>query len=239
MRCADINSIFGKIIFSIILAVFSFYSVYKNGNYRLRYVLLAMGTAYMAFSSTRSLSLFIICGVIPLSFYFKNLELPEFKNKKDKKTLFIRIILIILILFVIIIGSFKILKDRSTTISANQEIAECVNYLDNLEKLDIDNMRIYTGYNDGGYLEYRGYKVYLDPRAEVFLKSNNDKYDIFKEYYQLQKGKLYYKDVLNKYNFTYLLVADNDILYEYLDYDENYKLIYSSNSYKIYENKSN
>jgi hypothetical protein len=52
----------------------------------------------------------------------------------------------------------------------------------------------------------------------------------------VQSGKLYYKEVLDKYNFTHLLVLNKDILNTYLPYDENYKVIYASQYYKIFEN---
>ena len=41
--------------------------------------------------------------------------------------------------------------------------------------LSKNDLKIYAGYNDGGYVEFRGYKSYLDPRAEVLLKNNNGK----------------------------------------------------------------
>jgi hypothetical protein len=112
------------------------------------------------------------------------------------------------------------------------ELAENADFL---EKLNDGSMRVYTGYNYGGYMEFRGFKVYIDGRAEVFLKSNNKKDDIFKEYYKLEHSRLYYKEVLNKYDFDYLLVSDDETVYYYLDYDTDYKLIHSSSHYRIYE----
>ena len=43
-----------------------------------------------------------------------------------------------------------------------------VEYLEKLGKQEYDNY--IRDINDGGYLEFRGFKVYIDPRAEVFLK---------------------------------------------------------------------
>jgi hypothetical protein len=229
MKCADINSISGKLIFaSIFLASFSFYA-YRKGKHRIRFCLLFLGTAYLALSPVRSFSLFIICGILPMSFYFRNFKVKiEYKN--DKKTLLIRRVLIVLLtaatIFLVIIRTKNIMDIY------HQDLVSNVDYL---ETIADKNIKLYTGYNDGGYLEFRGYKVYMDARAEVFLKSNSKKKDIFKEYYQLQKGEIYYVDVLNKYDFDYLLVDESDILYHYLDYDSSYKLIHSSSNYKIYK----
>jgi len=100
-----------------------------------------------------------------------------------------------------------------------------------------DGMVLYTGYNDGGYAEFMGYKPYIDPRAEVFVKKNNHKADVMKEYYELQFGALYYKDVLERYGFTHLLVAKGDILIMYLPHDSAYEKIYEDDVYQIYRLK--
>ena len=39
---------------------------------------------------------------------------------------------------------------------------------------------VFTSFNDGGYVEFQRYRAYIDPGAEVFLKINNKKEDIYK-----------------------------------------------------------
>jgi len=228
MQCADINSFFGKIIFSTILIVLISFIVYRKGNYRIRFYLLALGTIYMTLSSVRSFPLFIMCGVTPMSYYFKDVKIEQ---KNDERTLKIRKVLIFYLVTVLLVGSL-IIYNKEPEITRQQNIMSSVEYL---EKLDDKNIRLYTGYNDGGYLEFRGFKVYIDPRADVFLKSNNNKDDIFIECYKLEHGEIFYKEVLLKYDFDFLLVSDNEILYNYLDYDSDYRLAFSSNHYKIFE----
>jgi hypothetical protein len=234
MAPANINSALGKLIFATIFLTFFSFFVYKKGSYKLRYYLLGLGTAYMAISSVRNYSFFIICGIIPLSYFFKDIDIKKFKNKNDRRTLFIRKVLIVLIAVVATFAIFY--HNRGNLNTQQQDLVKSVDYLEKLNKSDV---KLYTGFNEGGYLEFRGFKVYIDSRADVFLKSNNKKYDIMKEFEELHSGKIYYKDVLNRYNFNYLLIAKDDILYNYLDYDEEYKLIYSSSYYKIYEHINN
>ncbi len=57
------------------------------------------------------------------------------------------------------------------------------------------------------------------------------------EYFSLQTGKLYYKDVLNRYGFTHLIVPKNDILHAYLPNDADYRLTYDDGEYAVYERK--
>jgi hypothetical protein len=230
MHCTDINSPFGKIVFFTFLMLIISFIIYKKGNYRLRFLLLALGTAYLALSSIRSFPLFVICGIIPMSFYFKDFAIKNIKSKNDKKTLLIRKVLIVFL--AVMIGSVCFYKFNEPKDTGVQELTGNADFLENLNN---GNMKLYTGYNYGGYMEFRGFKVYIDGRAEVFLKSNNKKDDIFKEYYKLEHGRIYYKEVLNKYDFDYLLVSDDEVIYYYLDYDTDYKLIHSSSHYKIYE----
>lgn len=51
------------------------------------------------------------------------------------------------------------------------------------------NDRIFVGYNNGAFLQHRGYrKVYLDGRAELYTKSVNGKKDVLKEYAARSNG---------------------------------------------------
>ncbi len=232
MSPINVNTFLGKLMLMTVLLVYLSFVIFKNKSSKLRYYLLAIGTTYMTFSSVRNYSIFIICSIIPLSYYFKDFNFNKFENKNDKKTLFIRKILISLLVVLVVVILIFINNIKSN--SAHQDLVKCVNYLDRYNKSDI---KLYTGFNDGGYLEFRGFKVYIDPRADVFLKSNNKTYDIMKEFVELYSGKIYYKTVLDKYNFNFLLVEKNDILYNYLDHDKDYKLIYSSGTYKVYQLK--
>jgi hypothetical protein len=230
MHSADINSLLGKIIFCTIFLIFFIIFIYRKGRYKLRYYLLTFGTAYMAISAVRSYAILIICGLIPLSYYLKDYKMKTIEIKNDKRTLLIRKILVVLLAVLII---FVIFQKNKFIDNEHKDLIKSVDFLDKFNKAEV---KLYTGYNDGGYLEFRGFKVYLDPRAEVFLKTNNKKYNIMKEFALMQSGQRYYKEVLDNYNFTHLLVSKNDILNTYLPYDENYKIIYSSDYYKIFEN---
>ena len=107
-----------------------------------------------------------------------------------------------------------------------------VQYL--LENADPETTVLYTGYNTGGYAEYMGFRSYIDPRAEVFVKKNNGKEDVMLEYYRLQNGDSYYKDFLDKYRFTHLMVSGSDALSVYLPHDDDYEMVYEDSKYRIY-----
>jgi len=234
MMPADINTPSGKFIFGAFLLLLAIYMLKKNRSTRLRYALLPLGTAILALSSARSFALFAACGVFPIAYFLKDVAIPEGKIKSKQNVLRLRVVLIALV--VLVAGGIFVQRVvNAVQLGESPTVAQAVAYLSEHESKD--GMVLYTGYNDGGYAEFMGYKPYIDPRAEVFVKKNNHKADVMKEYYELQFGALYYKDVLERYGFTHLLVAKGDILIMYLPHDSAYEKIYEDDVYQIYRLK--
>ena len=81
-------------------------------------------------------------------------------------------------------------------------------------------------------MEFRGYKPYLDPRAEVVLEANNGKEDILAEYIDLREGRKDKKEFLEKYQFDYLVVrGEYDPLY--MDEIEGFEKIFEVGGEKL------
>jgi hypothetical protein len=232
MGAANINDTFGKIIFAAFLTVGAVYLLYRAGKTRLRYVLLTGGTAVLTLSSMRSFSFFILCAVFPLAYYLKDLRPLPRRSQPKNGTVLLRSVLIVLITAAISYGVFGTYAANAASNFVPESAAAFDRLLGSANR---DDIVLYTGFNDGGYAEYLGLKPYIDPRAEVFVKKNNKKDDIMKEYVLLQTGSVYYKDFLDKYGFTHLLVAKTDILYTYLPHDEAYRTIYEDGLYAVFE----
>jgi hypothetical protein len=73
----------------------------------------------------------------------------------------------------------------------------------------------------------------------VFFKVNNLVDDTFIEYYYLINGKINGEEFLNKYNFSYLVVSNDEYLYNYLDNNSNYQLVLESNNRCLFKKISN
>lgn len=207
----------------IFVVLLSFY--YNKGHNKIRLFFLFMGTLYLALSHYRGIMFFMFSFIICLSYNFKDCY-EENLIIKNKKIDYICYIIIIILFLGLGIYSIRMEKEEKL------DLYHIASFLD--KEKDIYDKDVYTSYEDGSYLEYRGFKCYIDPRAEVFLKKNNKKEDYMKEYYDLQKGKLNYNTFLNKYNFDYLVINETkDILRNYLDKD--YKNIFSYGNYIIYK----
>lgn len=232
MQPTNINEAMGMIIFTFILIIILTYCFYRKGNTKIRYFFLTLGTGIMVLSSYRSFPFFIVCSLFSVAYYLKNVNLKVNNTETSPKVLRLRKMLIAAII-VVTLGALFINNNKDDEDSEFNDLNSAVDYI--LENEDTSNVVLYTGYNDGGLTEFRGLPSYIDPRAEVFVKKNNKKDDIMKEYIDMQSGNLYYKSVLDKYNFTHLLVSDKDILSTYLPYDNDYDIIFSNESYKIFK----
>lgn len=233
MQPVDINSTLGKIAIMCMVIIPIIYCSYKKGVKRLRYILLAMGTAYMTMSSYRNLFLFALCAYFPLAEYLKDFEIPVKQNVNPKKTRVIRYTTITLITLLIPLGFYGGYEAAKPKNNEYVLLNETIDYI--YDTTDANDVVLYTGYNTGGMAEFRGIRTYMDARAEVFVKKNNKKADIFEEYIDLKCGNVFYKEVLDKYNFTHLLLTSSDILYTYLQHDRDYKVVYSNEMYTLFE----
>lgn len=219
------SSLFGKIHIFIILIIYILYFKSRK-KIPIRYLLLLFGTTYLAFDTLRGVSLFIIGSFFPLAYLYK--DIPNI----DISKYILKIIKVLIAIILIIISLIIIFIPRNYYPDAKEPIDYLVNnYI-------ISDIKLYTSFSDGSYTVYKGIKCSMDPRAEVFLKKNNHKFDIYKEYYDLQMGIIDYNEYLKKYNFTHLLINKKDYLYNKLEKNSyNYIAIKEYKNYKIYIRK--
>lgn len=219
------SSLFGKIHIFIILIIYILYFKSRK-KIPIRYLLLLFGTTYLAFDTLRGVSLFIIGSFFPLAYLYKdipNIDISKYIPKIIKVLITITLFIISLIIIFIPRNYYPDAK-------------EPIDYLANNYK--ISDIKLYTSFSDGSYAVYKGIKCSMDPRAEVFLKKNNHKFDIYKEYNDLQSGIIDYNEYLKKYNFTHLLINKKDYLYSKLEKNSyNYIFIKEYKNYKIYIRK--
>jgi hypothetical protein len=97
--------------------------------------------------------------------------------------------------------------------------------------------RVYTTYNTGAYFEWHGYTVYIDARAEIYLKKVNRSVDVLKEYKKLQDDPTLsdYKEIKAKYEFDYYWVETGSHMDNFLECDEEYEIVLErEDMYRLY-----
>ena len=218
----NFHEIIGKIfIATIILTYVLHFSKLKDRP--LRYTLLLLGTSYLAFDAIKSFYFFVFCSLFPLAMIFKN------KNNIDKTYSKNYHLFHASLTIVLCIGSlFFIAKPK------DPEILPLIDYLD--QNSNKEEIKLFTDYIDGSYAEYRGYNCYLDPRGEIFLKSNNKKEDIYEEFDQVEHFKINYRDFIDKYMFDYMIVKNESELGYLMKYDSyKYTSVLTTETHTLYK----
>lgn len=219
------------IVFGIIMLTNFLYLIFRKGKYRIRYFLLFYGTLFIGLNSIRALSYFFIVSLFPIALLLKDV-VPDSLNKINVKKRYI--VQCILILFVIVlIGYFSFIFSKEYKyLKLNYYNKEAVDVMDKV----IDNDKEYNAYvsfEAGGYLEFRGYKSYIDSRAEVFIKETNHKKNILKEYNRFESGWVTPKKFAKKYNFDFIFAKHGE-RFAWEDSLDGYVLIYNKNSCKVF-----
>lgn len=228
----------------LILIAFAIYIIYftriiiTKSEFKFVNFYMASGTLLLAINNLRSFW-YIILGVMPLLAMLveecickkiENKEIISENNDKsysaELRTCIIRVIWVTAIL-VIFAGSTQYnYKDCDST------PLKAVEYLDELEK---DDIILFNGFNSGAYLEWCGYKTYMDPRPELFDIRINNKENIVDEYLNLMINNIDFEEFLNKYNFTHIISLDGYAFSYHLSCSDDYSLVVDGEGYKLYE----
>lgn len=216
-----INDIVGKVCLFIIFLIICIYIFYRKSKIKPRYFYLLIGTTFLTFTAYKGLAYLLIGGILPLAYYLRKAFKKD--NTKDEVKPYKYLLnssCLAIIGLVLVIGTDSFIF--------TYKYKEGIDYL--IENNKASDITLYTGFNEGGYPEWKGIKCYIDPRAEVFLKENNKQEDIVEEYYLLQNGELNIEEFLEKYKFSHLLITENDYLYDEMKNIDNYKLVYQNKS---------
>ena len=220
MRIPDIHTFMGIVSYFCLFVVWIGYFLFTKSKIKIRHFLLLLGTTYLTISSRRGLAYFLIAAIYPLAYYFRS----NFYRVRDLPLSFRQSIpLLVAVLFLGIMPIGLILSSDGVLMKYSMQ--EGIDYL--LENEDADQVRLYCAYGECTYAEYMGLKPYMDSRAEVFIKENNQQADILDEMFYLQNYALDYHDFLDKYQFTHLLVTEDDYLYQLLLHDSDYEVFFS------------
>ena len=225
-----------KLGITIILIVFINYIIgikyyQKNKDIKISYLFLLFGSLLLAYHSKKSSVFIIIFGTYYLAYYLRKVKIKQIIEKKSLKTN------IIVISIPIIITTIGIITHK-IDYGYQAGYVTCPSCYTNLEEYSKEHeTKIYATYALGSYLEYLGLKPYIDPRAEVFLKSQNEKEDIFIELYNFQNNIIPKEEFIKKYNFTHILIDYTDLLFQYneiegytqIDGNEKYVKLYIRN----------
>lgn len=190
---------------------------------------MAMGTLYMGMSHQRNLW-YCLFGALPLfAMQLEVIKLRALQNcRKIKKVaqIIMTLVLCIVIFAVSQLYTFYVADGKMSPVQA-------ANYLDQFNNQE--DIVLYTDFNSGAYMEFRGYKVYMDARPELFSEEINGKKDVLTEWEDLIYQLANVEGILDEYGFTHLIVENNGALYGYMMNHPDFEHIISGKGYQVYE----
>lgn len=211
--------IYGFVVLTSLAYIFG-----RRKNIRMRHLILFFGFLLLGINAVRGLSQLILVMFFPMALLFKDADIAKYVKKRWRTPITVWSgYLMICVTLVVGFVNFATMDDNHCLIRAVNVIDDAVAAAGQ----DKSELKIYTIYDDGGYLEYRGYKPFIDQRAEVFLKRNNGKSDILKEWWDMRMSAMKKEDFLEKYDFDYLLVRGARDPLHFIE-DEKYQVLYSN-----------
>ena len=239
MQPVNMGMHYGKvlIILVIMLGIISFFV--KKREFSVRFFCLFLGTLLLGLLHVKGIPYFIIFGIIAFSFVLKDIEVKIPDKLKTKITKRVEVFTaVILVLVTAFVSAYKLIKSIEAIPGSTAHYERLDEVIEILKRSE-EPIILYTNFNDGQYLEYKGFHPYIDGRAELFLQQNNEDYEYFGEYYDLRSARMYYRDFTDRYQFNYLILGENNDRYllESLLHDDDYELTYHEGGVLLFEKK--
>lgn len=203
------------------------------------------GLAYLMLITRRQSSMFILIGSIVLTRLVSELiEIYCGYNRKELTKKFFNEFTAFILIFTVLLCSLNFFdkKKNDPYIRKTSYPVEASEWI--LNNLDVENIRLYNEYNYGSYLLYKGIPVFIDSRSDLYTPEFNtetgnseDGQDIFSDFLNSSNIGTYYGKIFEKYEITHILLYKTskiNLIIENAD-SEKYNLIYSDNSFVIYE----
>ena len=221
LQSFDLGTGYNILLYGVIATVIILYIFGKNKNIRFRYLLLLFGFLALGLNTVKGMSHLILVLLFPMAEVYRDVKIVKWRKQRVAALVWAGVLAIL-----VIVASAPVVIKNANAAGPSDMMIEAMNVVDVYAGgADKNNLKVYGNFNEGGYVEYRGYKSYIDPRMEVFLLSNNGKADIFLEFYDLQHGAMDREAFLEKYDFDYLVITEDDLLYDFVD-EGKYALIY-------------
>lgn len=231
MQKANIFFNYPLLILTIIYITFF---IYIRKRIKISDIFMVLGLFFMSIMAVRNIPIFVtICSISLSRLFIDNIDktkLEDITNEIYKN----RFIMFLIPVFIVIISSIFLFRNLYKKDYVDEFLypTKASDYI--VDNLDLDNLRLYNDFDNGAYLEFRGIKVFLDSRSEVYCKEFNNT-SILEDWYNASRLKTNYKFVFNKYDFNYILLYRSEPLNNYVSFDEDYELIYNDEYFVLYE----
>lgn len=201
-------------------------------------IYLTVGICFLAMMAIKNCWLLSICAV-PVFTLQENVVENYNKEITTGQKYIIGIGAVVTLFFM-----YQVSSDLTYKLMLENEYAiipyKAVEYLDQYNKEDV---KIFSHTLQNNFLEWNGYKVYMDSRPEVYNEKLSGGRDLYDDIVKIIQGTMDYGDFLEKNQFTHVITYINNdsenlnCLDAYMQNCSKYKLVYESKTagYKLYE----
>ena len=227
-------SSFFEALLYIVMVLVIMICIFGKRKTRMRWLLMFFGFLALGLNTIKGMSQFILVMFLPLVFVCSNVRIEKLIDAEisRKAIVFWCGVLAICVFATECVSVIPNIKNGPSDVM--------IEVMDLIDERNAKNGKtegnIYVGYNNGGYVEFRGYRAYIDSRGGVFSERGNKKADILKEYADLRDKKIEPDEFLDKYDFDYVIATEYDGgIYEINE--DKYDLIYENEKIKLFEVK--
>lgn len=232
------------IIYILVSTVILFMSSFPLS---VRSMLMLFGGLVAALMAIRNFPIFVIA-VAPYTAEKLSVMLSG-KTRKQKRTPDdsmnpkLRVVMktVICLIYIVFIGwiLFRIATGIFSpgTDEVSSFLTPIADYLENEQERTNREIRIFSGFNDGAYLGFRGFRCYIDARGEIYLEKNNGVKDYLEEYFDvITRGTKDHRELLSEYNFTHVLAPKSNGLYlSALRANDRLQTVFENGEYCLFE----
>ena len=230
---------FDDIFFSVSLVIFFLIVGFSKTKIRLVDLLYIVGYSLVAFKAARGMHYFyLIASICVFRIVCDYLNDYGIKLGENKNIGFApKFIISICMVFIFISSINKILLGANNEFIPYEDYpVDAADFI--INNVDYKNNNIYISYSYGSYFEFRGIPVFIDSRAEVFTPEFNENTTILNDFYYVFLGEENYNAIFQKYDIKYVVLQkSSEIIYNYIRYDDDWKMVYDDISFVVYEKK--
>lgn len=217
-----------------------FILAYAGAKIKFKELFMILGLIFMSLVNQRNVSLLYLIGFIYIA-----VICIRFLNEKNDNTLNIlvklvirnRFIYVALFLFVGFMGYINFCdKYNDSYVNEEEYPVFAVKYIK--ENIDLDNFRVYNGYNYGSYMLFKDLPVFVDSRSDLYLEQFNKNINIFNDWISVNfEGE--YREIFNKYDINYALINKDIYIYKLFILDECFEVVYEDKYFVLFEYNDN
>lgn len=218
-------------VFYLVLVITTLIIIFGKQEVKITDIFYILGFSAMTIVTYRCVYFFLFIASIPIARIFVNFLEQNQINIEIKSIRIILYISLILLYILLMLVSFLRMQ-RDVYVEKDLYPVDATEYI--LNNLDIENIRIYNGFNWGSYLEFKGIKAFIDSRSGMFCNEFNPGVTILEDWLAIYNDKINHNEIFDKYNITHVLVQNIEELNKKVQNDMLWKQIYKDENFTLY-----